>query len=302
MIGVGGRQRREAGAVEVDAVVVQEIWILAGRHAAGAEPDLALVLVDLLDVTHHPVTLRDLVLHGAGLAVVQVQVIPAVALGHPDDFLPVRDVVAVLLPGIAEERRRLLGDHGARLPGGGGYPMTFYTQTAAAGPRAAQNYITCEDNYGQPKEYWHGVDWTVNARLRDGLFLQLGAGTGRKIIDRCDTITRVDQPTIPTNAITAPGLQQGTSCFSKEPFQTTLRGLASYTLPKVDVLVSATVRSQPEVAIGATWQVPNSVINTALGHLPPGATPRLFKAAIAASTSSRTSCPARVTMRSPAMS
>ena len=81
----------------------------------------------------------------------------------------------------------LIAPSDPRLPGGGGYPMTFYTQTAAAGPRAAQNFITREDNYGSPTEYWHGVDWTVNARLRDGLFLQFGAGTGRKIIDRCDT-------------------------------------------------------------------------------------------------------------------
>jgi hypothetical protein len=157
-----------------------------------------------------------------------------------------------------------------RLPGGGGYPMTFYTQTNAAGPRPAQNFITREDNYGNPKEYWHGVDWTINARLRDGLFLQLGAGTGRKIIDRCDTITKVDQPTIPTNVITAPGLQQATACFSKEPWQTNLRGLASYTLPKIDVRLSGTFRSQTPDARLATWVVPNTLIQSALGHLPFG--------------------------------
>ena len=38
-------------------------------------------------------------------------------------------------------------------------------------------------------------------------------------------------------------------CRNEEPYQTTLRGLASYTLPKVDVLVSGTVRSQPPVQI-----------------------------------------------------
>ena len=34
-------------------------------------------------------------------------------------------------------------------------------------------------------------------------------------------------------------------CRDVEPWQTTVRGLGSYTIPKVDVLVSATVRSQP---------------------------------------------------------
>jgi hypothetical protein len=71
-------------------------------------------------------------------------------------------------------------------------------------------------------------------------------------------------------------------CHNAEPWQTTIRGLATYTMPKVDVLVSLVVRSQPEVQLsGATvltgntsaqWQLPNSVIAAALGHLPPGAT------------------------------
>ena len=60
------------------------------------------------------------------------------------------------------------------------------------------------------------------------------------------------------------------SCRDVFPFQTTVRGLASYTVPKVDVLVSATVRSQPSVARVATWQVPNTVIQSITGRLPPG--------------------------------
>ena len=38
------------------------------------------------------------------------------------------------------------------------------------------------------------------------------------------------------------------NCRDVDPFQTTIRGLASYTVPKIDVLVSATVRSQPPLA------------------------------------------------------
>ena len=51
----------------------------------------------------------------------------------------------------------------------------------------------------------------------------------------------------------------------------TIRGLGSYNVPKIDVLVSATVRSQPPLAIDANWQVNNAVIRTLLGGtLPPG--------------------------------
>ena len=49
-----------------------------------------------------------------------------------------------------------------------------------------------------------------------------------------------------------------------------MRGLASYTVPKVDVLVSATLRSQPPLQLTANWLVPNTVIRDLLGHLPPG--------------------------------
>ena len=47
-------------------------------------------------------------------AVVEVEVVPAVAFGHPDHFVPVLHVEPVLLAGVAEERLRLFRDDGAR--------------------------------------------------------------------------------------------------------------------------------------------------------------------------------------------
>src|SRR4029077_9062388 len=109
-------ERREPGAVEADPVVVEEIGILARPRAGGAEPYRALLLVDLLDALDRPLALRDLVLHRPGRAVVEVQVVPAIALRHPDDLLAVGHVVAILLARVAvaarlvvvEERLRLL--------------------------------------------------------------------------------------------------------------------------------------------------------------------------------------------------
>jgi hypothetical protein len=40
------------------------------------------------------------------------------------------------------------------------------------------------------------------------------------------------------------------SCSASEPWQTTVRGLASYTVPKIDVLFSAILRSQANVQPG----------------------------------------------------
>jgi hypothetical protein len=147
----------------------------------------------------------------------------------------------------------------SRLPGGGGYPVTIYTTTAAAASRAAQNYVTLETDFGPAREnYWQGVDLTLNARLGQGLTLQGGTSTGRTITDTCQTSVNIDSPD-PRN------------CRSVEPYQTTIRGLASYTVPKVDVRVSTTVRSQPALQLtGANWNVPNTVVQSLLGRLPPG--------------------------------
>ena len=100
MIGVDAGQRCQAGAVEIDPVVMLEVRILAGIHAAGAEPQLAFVFIHLDHVADRPRALGDLRLHLAGGAVDQIEVIPAVALRHPDHFLAVGEVVAKALAGL----------------------------------------------------------------------------------------------------------------------------------------------------------------------------------------------------------
>ena len=147
-----------------------------------------------------------------------------------------------------------------RLPDGGGYPITLYTPTQAAANIPAQNYITWETDFGTAREsYWQGVDFTVNARMRQGLTLQFGTNTGRKIDDTCATVVKIDSP-------------DPRDCRLTPPYQTTVRGLATYTIPRVDVLVSASIRSQPALGLTATWPVPNAIVTQLLGRLPPGAT------------------------------
>src|SRR5262249_5112812 len=76
----------------------------------------------------------------------------------------------------------------SRLPGGGGYPITMYTMTAAAAARGASNYITTDSDYGAERtDYWHGLDMTLNARLPNSLNLQIGTSTGRGVTNNCAT-------------------------------------------------------------------------------------------------------------------
>ncbi|HKF67643.1 MAG TPA: TonB-dependent receptor, partial [Vicinamibacterales bacterium] len=159
-----------------------------------------------------------------------------------------------------------------RLPGGGGYPITMYNLTAAGNAKGTQNYITVATDYGQQRtDYWNGIDTSVNARMSNSLTMTLGTSTGRSIIDSCSYQGAYDSPDL-------------RNCHDEAPFQTTLRGSAAYTIPKVDVLVAGTVRSLPGLALGtsvvpvaglllngAIWNVPNSVVQGLLGHLPPGA-------------------------------
>jgi hypothetical protein len=151
-----------------------------------------------------------------------------------------------------------------RLAGGGEYPITVFVPTVAAAGVAARQFLTTEEELGAQREsYWDGVDVTVNARLRNGLTASVGTTTGRGVVNTCEVATRYSQGT------SGPDPR---GCNNVEPWMTTLRGLASYTIPRVDVLVSATLRSQHPQDITATWQVPNSVIAAALGRLPVGAT------------------------------
>ena len=164
-----------------------------------------------------------------------------------------------------------------RLPGGGGYQITRDLPTPAALAVAPQSYLMREKDLGAERSsQWDGFDITLNARLRGGLTTQLGTTTGRAKVNTCDVDVGYNQVNAATGAIAGPDPR---GCNDVEPWQTTLRGLASYTIPKIDVLVSAVIRSQAEALLAGTanttaqWQVPNSVIIAALGHSNPSLTP-----------------------------
>jgi hypothetical protein len=157
------------------------------------------------------------------------------------------------------------------LPGGGG-TATFVAITPAASARGAQNFMTSASDFGDQTAYWHGVDFTATARLASGVMLQGGTSTGRGVRDNCDVVD--DLPELL-------GSSRVDSCSVTENWATSFRGLASYTVPKVGVLVSASMRSivtTPGGGVGtngaslqANYVVPNAVIQQALGRLPAGA-------------------------------
>jgi hypothetical protein len=163
-----------------------------------------------------------------------------------------------------------------RLPDGGGYQITRYlVRPEFLG--SSQSLLLREEDLGATRDSaWDGFDVTVNMRLRGGLTTQIGTTTGRGKVNTCDVDVRFNRVNALTGVIEGPDPR---GCNDVEPWQTTLRGLASYTIPKIDVLVSGVVRSQPPTLLAGTaattaqWQVPNSVIIAALGHSHPSLLP-----------------------------
>jgi hypothetical protein len=144
----------------------------------------------------------------------------------------------------------LMAPTDSRLPGGGGYPVSFLTRNANKALGVTDNYYTTTKDFGDETHYWHGVDVSFNARLQNGLLLQGGSSTGRGVNDTCDVlIGRFGRPMTP--GATAEGVIDGQpSCDFAEPWLTTFRGLGTYTVPTIDVLVSAIFRLQPNAQPG----------------------------------------------------
>ena len=154
-----------------------------------------------------------------------------------------------------------------RLPEGGGYQATYLAPKRIV---ASDNYVTFTSDYGDRSQYWHGFDVNVNARLPIGLVLQGGTSTGRGVRDECEIWAELPELV---------GSDQVSACRVIEPFQTQVRGLATYTIPKVDVQLGATFQFKPGTggiggnssasngaSLDANWFAPSSVIVPALGR------------------------------------
>ena len=149
----------------------------------------------------------------------------------------------------------------SRLPDGGGYTVSgFQAVTAAGFARPQDNIVTFADNYGKQIDHWNGVDVGVNARLGNGLFVQGGTSTGRRSTDTCDVWDDVPEAGFTAGASTHP------YCHQDFAWQTQVKGAASYTLPKIDVSLSATYQYLPGPEIAANWAVPGAIVAQSLGR------------------------------------
>jgi len=151
-----------------------------------------------------------------------------------------------------------------RLPNGGGYPIAgLFNVTTAGFARAPANNITFSDNFGGQTQVYNGVLVNVTAR-GGGLTLQGGIGTGKTVNDYCNLREQIPELSLGFfGAILSP---TNPYCLVDPGFVTKVTGLGSYTIPKIDVLVAGTIRSDQGAPLRATWNAPVALVSAALGR------------------------------------
>jgi hypothetical protein len=137
-----------------------------------------------------------------------------------------------------------------RLPNGGGYQMTGFDLTPTAFFTPQQNFVTLASNYGHQSEVFDGVSVGVNARLQNGVLLQAGAGTGRVVLNDCEVIDKLPEtlqqlpfPPFTNTRVFVFSARPLERCEQNRGWRPSFQGLVSYTVPKVDVLLSGTFQN-----------------------------------------------------------
>ncbi len=137
-----------------------------------------------------------------------------------------------------------------RLPNGGGYRIDGLYNLVPGKVGQVDELAQTYKNFGEQTENWQGVDVSVVARLQNGLTVQGGTSTGRRLADGCGV--RAGLPELGSNdtglatnsSVTANVNALGGGPFAlsvrnpycriAEPYRTDFRGLASYLVPKVE--------------------------------------------------------------------
>jgi hypothetical protein len=164
---------------------------------------------------------------------------------------------------VTDNRARSAADHtlfgvnipsDSRLPGGGGGVLNgLYNVTPEAAVRLNDNFQTLASNVADWTQVANSVNLNVTARMRNGLVLQGGFNTGTNSNDYCDVRAAVPEWSVPlAQSPTNPW------CDTSSGWVTRMTALGSYTIPKVDVQISGTLRSDPGGQLAANWTAPNS--------------------------------------------
>ena len=157
----------------------------------------------------------------------------------------------------------------SRLPDGGDRVIGGYYDVVPAKFGLVDNLTTLASNYGTQTEHWNGFDVNVNARTSNGIMIQGGVSTGRTSTNNCEVMAQVPEALFSATSFLVMNMNSWLSsefCDIQQPFLTQVRGMGAYTIPKLDVQVSATLQSKPGTQLAANYNVPTAVAALTLGR------------------------------------
>jgi hypothetical protein len=130
----------------------------------------------------------------------------------------------------------------------------------------ADNFATLAKNYGGQTQMYNGLLMTVAARPTGDLTVQFGMNLGNTHFDTCNL-----RAALPEIRFTSAGVPNSTAplspyCEWSTGIETRITGLASYLVPKVDVSVSSTFRSDQGQQLEANRGYSTAEIAPTLGR------------------------------------
>jgi hypothetical protein len=164
-----------------------------------------------------------------------------------------------------------------RLPGGGGQTINGLFNVNNNVANSLNNVLKLASDYGSQWSHYNGLLLNVSARPRSGLTFQGGFNTGRTESNACEIrnalpeynqtstafgngLLGIGPPTVATLNTTNP------YCDVSTGWVTRWTGLGSYTIPRVDVLVAGTFRSDQGAPLAALYAVPSATAALTLGR------------------------------------
>jgi hypothetical protein len=131
----------------------------------------------------------------------------------------------------------------SRLPGSGGSKVGPLYDLNPNVFGQSNLLIEPTDKVGADTRVFNGVDVTLSVRGSHGFTFSGGTSTGKVVNDFCEIRAKVPEATLgPTNLLVTP------YCHQESPFQTSFRGLATYRVPRVDVVISGVYQDKINVS------------------------------------------------------
>jgi len=150
-----------------------------------------------------------------------------------------------------------------RLPGGGNYVVGNLFSIVPGKLGQTANNITDAANFGDQYQKYNGFLFNVSARAAQGLTIQGGINSGKTVNDYC--ANRAQLPELSIGILGATLSPTNPYCHVDPGFVTKANAIASYIIPKADVLVAMTFRTDQGAPLRATWNAP-----AGNATLPPG--------------------------------